>query len=847
MSKKPSRTARVASPRAADQNTPSWHDAWFRQSNVRQHVIAFLILVLVAVVFYAPIIFSEKQIIAGDTVNWRGMAQSMIEYEEETGDVALWAGRTFAGMPGYMISPELTVPQVDILIRELRKWGWPTSNLLLMLFGMYVLAWYVTRDSLASIVGAVAYGLSTYMPVILIAGHNSKFIALAWAPWMLVAFIHALRKHTLMSGLLFAVALAANLRAGHVQITYYVTLAAGIWWLVEGINATKSGDQKSFIKATGILVLGSVLGLMMVAEPYLLHAELAPFTTRGSATGGAAAGMTWAYAMAWSQGIGELLTLLVSNTFGGAGPTYWGPKTFTGGPHHFGGIVIALGILAGWKLRDRITLSLLIGIVVFIAFSLGENLAVVNRVMFNLFPMFSAFRVPETWLSIAALLAALMASRGIASLRLASFKTRNLWAEPSIRVFAGLFGVVLMLIVFGNSVLSFEKPFEREQILAQIQRQYPTISPSDPQVVSVINQEITTRKTARIEAFDSDAKRVALFLFLALSLVVLLVRGTIPYSVAAAGLFVLVVVDLNGVGHRYLTDEVLSMEKSVEEKVPEYQFDTFLKQKREEAGGDGTFRVLSLEFGREPSTNARPSFHYESMGGYSAAKLRNYQDFFDHILLSQSGIGINPAALNLANIKYVVAEQGFPGFEPVFTDEQTKMIVSRNPFVLPRAFLVDRLSSVATREEGWAILQSSEFDPAVEAIVLGGDPELIARVSGASDSTGLTHVRAVQYSAQNMVFEVESDRERLLVVSEVYYKPGWKAMVGDKVAEIIEVDQFLRGIPVPAGNNKVTLTFAPPSFQQGRIISGIGVLITYGLLLFFGAMTWKRTRTEQLL
>ena len=46
---------------------------------------------------------------------------------------------------------------------------------------------------------------------------------------------------------------------------------------------------------------------------------------------------------------------------------------------------------------------------------------------------------------------------------------------------------------------------------------------------------------------------------------------------------------------------------------------------------EGQFRVLSLER-RDQSTLSRPSFHHESIGGYSGAKLRLYQDFLDNLL-----------------------------------------------------------------------------------------------------------------------------------------------------------------------------------------------------------------------
>ena len=830
-----------------------WHSLFDRISATKRHGMAVLVLVLVSVAFYAPIHFSGKQIIAGDTINWRGMAQSMIEYEEETGDVALWAGRTFVGMPGYMISPELTVPQVDSVMKVLRDWIWPTSNLMLMFLGMYCLAFLVTKDTLASLVGAIAYGLSTYMPVILVAGHNSKFIALAWAPWLLAAFIYVLKKPTLLAALLFAVAAAANLRAGHVQITYYVTFAAGIWWIVEGVGALKSKETAQFVKATGLLVLGSFFGLLMVAEPYLAHAELAPYTTRGSGVGGAVGGMGWEYAMDWSQGVSELWTLLIADAFGGAGASYWGPKIFTGGPHHFGAIVLVFALFGAWKCKDRTNLALVIGIAVLTLFSLGEHAAFINRPMFNYFPMFSAFRVPETWLSVVAILVALLAARGVSSVLKNEFKLRKITSNPALQVAGGVVGLLVLLMVFGTSLFSFEKPQEREELFSQIARQYPTISSTDPQVVSVIDEEISTRKATRVALFDADTKRVALFVIALSFLLVLLVRGTLPPWVAGFGIILLASLELGSVGHRYLNEEVLSSESSVEEKIQQFGFDTFLLSEKAREGGDGAFRVLSLEFGRDPNTNARPSYFYESLGGYSAAKLRVFQDFMDHVLFTGTGTGINMNALNIANVRYIVAGQGVPGMNPVYQDEQTGMVVYENSAALDRAFLVDQVVSVASAEEAWSILNAPTFRPHNEAIVINAPENLLATntTDGVSvtDSLGVSSnsVTMSNYTAQHIQLNVTTDRDRLLVISEVYYAPGWTAWVGGVETPIYQVNQLFRGVVLPAGTHDVELKFSPPSFIWGRRITAAGTMVVYGLLLLLGWFAYQRRSKEALI
>ncbi|MGB1374241.1 MAG: YfhO family protein [Rhodothermales bacterium] len=820
--------------------TPEWFGLWDAGSEVRKHAIMIGMLMLLALVFFAPVHFSDGQLIATDTVQWRAMAESMIQMEEETGGVALWAGRVFAGMPGYMISPELSVPQVDLLMRELRLLIWPTSHMWLLLIGTYLLAFRLTGESLSAAVAALSYGFTTYIPVILAAGHNSKYIALAWAPWMLLAFLYAMQRRSVVSALLFAVALAVNLRAGHVQITYYVTFAAGIWWLVEGVHAFRGGDRAGFLRGTGMLLLGSVLGLMMVAQPYMSHAEITPYTTRGSSTGGTQGGMAWDYAMAWSQGPGELLTLLMADAYGGASPTYWGAKTFTGGPHYFGMITVLFLALAFWKVRDRITLALSIGLLALILFALGENLSILNRPMFEFFPLFDAFRVPETWLSVAALLAALMAARGMASLVSIAESSGPLFQQPVFRLALGFGGLLLVFNVMGTTLLSFERPGERAQIEAQIERANPGVSMSDPRVVQFVDEQLAQVTAERIEAFSADAFRSLFVVLLLGTLVYLLVNRRLPYWVVGFVVVGLLVVDLTGVARRHINTDRLSPVEDVSASVRQFGFDTFLVDQRVQEGGEGAFRVLSLEFGQHPISNARPSFFHESLGGYSGAKLRLFQDFLDHLLFAGPA-GVNTSALDMMDVGYLIASGPLPGFTPVFQDEETGQGVFRNDERPGRAWLVDSVAIHPGYESVWASINSPSFDPATVALITA-DADLNAETL--TGSAGDSQVSVTQYSAEDMTFAVRSSRDRLLVVSEVFYPPGWTATIDGEETDIHQVNHLLRGIVVPAGDHEIRLAFRPASYRNSTLITSTGTGITYGLLLVYGLLALRRRRSE---
>lgn len=820
----------------------SW---WDRLSSRAQHLICAALLVGVAFGFFAPVHFGGRSLVGGDTVSWRAMAEGMIEAQQATGERVLWSPNAFAGMPGYMVNYDRPVPQVGDLFEALRGLLWPTSHFLLLLAGAYLLVVFLTRDKLAAVLAALAYGLTTYLSLILVAGHNSKYIALAWAPWLVLAFAYALRRPRLLSGLLFAVALAANLQAGHVQITYYVAFFLGLWWIVEGVGALRAGRLPAFGKATAFLAVGSVLALLMVASPYLVYAEYKGFTIRGGAgpAGAGGEGLDWAYAMRWSQGFGELVTLLIADAYGGSA-LYWGPKPFTGGPHYAGALVVALALIALVRVRRPVVYALGGGVVLMMLFSLGEHLPALNRLMFEVFPLFSSFRVPETWLSVVVLLLAVLAGFGLAAAaaRTEAPEEGRRTTRAVLGVVGGLVAFVLLLWVARGAFFDFQRPGEAEALVQQVVQQRPDLDAADPQLQQAVRQEVARRVAERDDAFSGDALRTLLFLLLGGALLGAYRFGKLPSWALHLGLALLVTVDLWGVGRRYFGEEHLVPESRAQALIPEYGFDRWIKQQVAATGGPGHFRVLSLEAG-DPTTNARPAYHYQTLNGYHGAKLRLFQDYIEHVFVDPATGLPNENALDLLNTRYVVAPGTLPGLEPVYQDEQTGMVVSENPDAVPRAFFVGETEVVADPEAAWQRLRDPAFDPRRTALL--AEP-LDGFATTPLDSAATATATLERYTPDEIVWRVQTDAPRLLVVSEVYYPAGWTATLDGAPVPIVRADYLLRAVPVPPGEHTLVMRFAPAREAASVWISALATLLTYGgVLALLGLAFYRRRRRRR--
>ncbi len=807
---------------------------WDRLPDRTQHIVCLLALVVTAVLFYAPAVFTSQTIVGGDTVNWRAMAEHMIDYRAEAGEEPLWAPNTFGGMPGYMINYPTQIFQVDDLATWMRPAIWPVSHLLFLLLGTYLLVVYLTRDKLAAVLSSLAFGWTTYLPVLLVAGHNSKFISLSFAPWLILGFAYVLRRPTLLSSLLFAAALAANLRAGHVQITYYIAFLLGIWWLVELVAAVRRNAWKDFARTTGWLALGSVLGLLLVAQPYLANYQYKEFTIRGATEGGGT-GLDWEYATQWSQGIGELVTLIAADAFGGAGQTYWGPKPFTAGPHYVGAIVLLLAILAVWRRPTKLVLSLAAGTVVIVLFSLGHHLPSLNRLMYGYFPLFDAFRVPETWLSIGALALAVLAGIGLS----VAGRDDSEAGRRAVFVSAGVVaGLLVILMISGDILFDYERPNEEQMIVEQVRAQRPDLDPADPGVQTFIREYLAEQKEERQSGFTGSLFRSLIFVLLAGGLLVAYRQGKIPRWTMQAAIALLVIIDLWSVDRRYLNQEHYVDVPDVSEQIATYDFDQFIMERQEEAGGPGHFRVLSLESGN-PFTNARPSYHYESIGGYHGAKLRLIQNYIDEIFPDPETRLPNENALDLLNVRYIVARGTLPGTDVVYQGDRSGLYVLRNQDAVPRAYFVGETEQVDSPEQAWSRIQSADFDPRETALLL----EPIDFEPTPVDSASAIDVELRNYSPREISWNVTTDAPRLLVVSEIYYPAGWTATVDGEEVPIHRVNYLLRGVPVPAGDHHVVMRFEPVVHTAGLWISGITTIFVYGLAIgLIGRNAYRRRR-----
>lgn len=162
-------------------------------------------------------------------------------------------------------------------------------------------------------------------------------------------------------------------------------------------------------------------------------------------------------------------------------------------------------------------------------------------------------------------------------------------------------------------------------------------------------------------------------------------------------------------------------------------------------------------------------------------------------------------------------------------------MVARNNRVLPRAWLATEAEALNNVEIWRRIrgLDDKTFDPRRTAL-LEIEPGKLPNLPG-GELPPDAYARITHYEPNRLTIETNSDRQAVLVVSEMHY-PGWVALLDGVKTPIHQTDFLLRGVVVPAGKHTVEMSYRAPQARNGAIIS----LLTLGLI---GWVCFRARRT----
>lgn len=830
----------------------------FDLKKLAPHLIAVVAFIIIALVYCKPVL-EGKVVNQHDNLGWKGMAQQSFEYKEKYGRFPLWTNSMFGGMPAYQIAMDQDYPVSTQWMAAVFTLGLPkpANFFFLACVAFYLLCLVMRINPWIAMAGGIAYAYATYNPVIIAVGHDTKMLAIGYAPLVLAGFLLLFQKRWGLGAATLAAGFSLQMSTGHLQIVYYTLLVAGFCTLGFLIETIRTKDLKSFFTAVILAALIGVIGAATNAHTTLTTYEYSKESMRGGVSevkdskdkNTTSGGLDKDYAFRWSYGIGETLTLLVPGIYGGSnGGTefktskfadklmevgypedqalqganqyaYWGDQPGTSGPVYFGALISLLFVLAMFLEKGWLKWSLFAAGLFGILLAWGKNFEGLNYFLFDYLPMYKKFRAPSMGLVMPGLCFALLAAMALNTIVAGKIVKEELLKKLKTGglVVAGL-AVVLILFYFTADYASpNDKALKDNMSSAMLQQaaqgQQPTAE-MQQQAETFGKGFVTALHEDRQSHYGSDLIRSLLLMGIGFALLWLSILGKIKPLPVMLGILVLTAFDLLAVGKRYLNENNFVDKTDYESSFTMTEADQQIKKDK------GYFRVLNQT--GDVFNESATSYYHNSVGGYHPAKLQIYQDLIENQISKN-----NMQVMNMLNTKYFI-----------LPDQQTgKPVAQMNPGAFGPCWLVKGIKYVSNGKEEMSALDSTNLRDTAVVQTKFKDKAGAAPVY---DSTA--SIQLVENRNDLIIYNTSAVTNQFAVLSEIYYSEGWNAYIDGKKTDYVKTDYALRGIAIPAGNHKLEFKFEPASYKTGNLLMLITTILIYVLVIGGLYLEWKKQK-----
>lgn len=843
------------------------------------HLTAVVLFAIITLVQFSPLL-SNKVLEQGDIVRYKGMSQEMTDFRNAEHTEALWTNSMFGGMPAYQVStlyPGNWLGHIDNVFHLFLPH--PSGYIFLCFIGFFLLLLCLEINPWLAIVGALAYGFSSYFFIIIEAGHNSKANAIGYLAPLLGGIILLMRGKHWLGFAVTTLFMAMELNANHVQISYYGFMFFGLVFLTYFMLAFKQKNMKPFFIGVGLFIAASLIGVLPNAGNLLATYEYGNYTTRGKTelTMNAAlqtnksnitSGLDRDYATQWSYGVGETFTFLIPNFKGGASgaigsadkgalknvdpqmreqvaqsSAYFGDQPFTSGPVYIGAIVMLLAFLGLFIIDHPLKWALVIGTLLSVMLAWGKNFMGLTNVFMDYVPGYNKFRAVSMILVIAELTIPLLAVLALDKFIKASdkgqkfmlpFIKKEIDLKKVLIISVSVIGGFCLISAFMPDVFNSFIPAGEE---TQIVNQFKQSGAPDAQIAQFVPEFLTNIEKARESIFKSDARRSLTFIGLASIFLFLYLTKKLKLELFLVTMGIFILADLWPVAGRYL---------EAKNYVPKAQYDAAPAKSPadEQILQDKSLDYRVLNLSTSTFNDAATSYYHKSIGGYHGAKLKKYQEIIDFHLdkeINSFYDGLNTAAQNDSLMRIHMAKLGVLNMlntKYVIVPAKDQVFAIPNPQANGNAWFVKKIKTVANADS--EIVALFGLNTKREAVIQQKNKEL-APIADHYNADGKITLQS--YKPNSLVYETDSKEKGFAVFSEIYYPKGWNAYVDGNLAPHTGVNYILRGMEIPAGKHKVEFKFEPQVYKTGNSIAMVGSIL---LLLVVGAGLYFANKRKEI-
>jgi len=776
-------------------------------NNLYIHGLVIICFAIFAQLFYYPSL-SGMKLLQPDIVQYSGMSRQIKEYRSQNdGKETYWIDNAYGGMPTYQLGAKYPADFLGPIHNLFKLLPRPAYLLFLYLFSSYILFLVLKLDWKIAVFGSFAFGLSTYLLIILQVGHNTKAMALSYMPIAIAGFLLLTDKRWLIGFILSVLGLGLNIRANHYQMSYYLLFILIILGLVYTVQAYRNKNLKSILTSLGLFSLSGVLAIGLNATPLLSTSEYSKFSTRNGSElnfnldgspKNVSNGLDYDYITEYSYGIFESLSLIIPRIQGGGSrenlgtdsklyeflikngvsikqskefvssvPTYWGSQPILEAPAYIGIVVFLFAVFAMIILKGPLRDALIIASILSLILSWGKNFSIVTDFFVYNIPFYNKFRAVSSAQVILELCIPILAILGLEKL----LNDPNKYFRIFLKTTIGLIGFLSSLILFKMlGLFSFTSLFDSRL--------------GDAYGEEILEQIIIARSVI----FNEDIFR-GIFLVLTVFIIFMLFKSKrIKKSIAIAFLFGVLIYDMGGIAIRYLDWNRFVRPSQLETPFKMTSADKIILNDK------SRYRVYEP---RLNLTGARTANFHNSIGGYHGAKPRRFQELFQFFNFNEI-----PEILNILNVKYVLY-QSKDGISPLINEE-----------ALGNAWFVDSIIKVESADE---VLESfKSIDLKTQAVV---EDELTASALTINENINdSSSIELIEDSTNLLKYRFISKSKQVVVFSEMYYPDGWQAKIDDKIVPHYRVNYILRALPVKSGEHIITFEFNPLSVKTGTKI-----------------------------
>jgi membrane protein YfhO len=865
---------------------------------VLPHLVAVAVFLLVAVIFCKPALDSSVVMQQGDITGSNGMKQHSLEYLKDHGTLPLWTSSMFSGMPTYQILVGGVWSPFGYIDKLFQLWlPKPLNFFFLACICFYFLCLCLRIKPYVAILGSLAFAYSTYNPIIAVAGHETKLLALAYAPALIGAIILIFDKKYITGFVLATLFAALHIGQNHQQISYYVFIIIGIMILFFIINAIKAKEISHIIKAISLAICAALIGVFINAVILFPVMDYANYSKRGGqlvmdnkSNGNASSdnkiekdktvGLSKDYAFDWSYGKAESFSLLFPGVMGygesGSFPAlgedshvnnyltkdlnlsedqadnlsanlssgiYWGDQPFTMGPVYLGASICFLFVLGMFITDDKHKWWILTASIVGIVLALGKNVSGINYFLFDHLPFYNKFRTPSMALVIPQILFPLLSVLAIEKLVDGTYTDG--WKK--FKFSAITIGVVFAIA--GILYMSLDYSKENKARTNAINAAFATpdntlnnrLGQINAQYKPLIDNQLyenflyQTKGNTEIAHGIINAMHKDRASFFGNDIL-----RSLLFVALTLGLIALYIAKKINTAILLIVLPLLTLFDLVPFDMHYLNESNFINA---DTYTDTQFPETDADKAILADTDPNFRVFNRSIGGdpFQDSKTSYYH---------KSIGGYHPAKLGIYDDLITYQLSGNPN-PAVLNMLNTKYFIDASP---------DGKSTVATPNSGalgncWFVkgikyvpgpVQEmkalNNFNPSDTAVVDESYKDELKDIT-TSDSTD--SIKQVSFDDMDIKYKSHSNATNLAVFSEIFYK-DWNAYIDGKQVPVAKADYVLRAVAIPAGDHTIEFKFEPKIFKISMMLSTIGIWVLILLLLFLGYRTYKDITKEPL-